>query len=116
MIGSNSPIPASTLVDAVKHDGDKARWDLLPDSMPDVVAVFGYGAKKYEEWNWARNGGFKWSRLIAAAFRHLWAFSRGEDVDPESNLPHLAHCVACLLMLLSYMRDTKAYPNDDRRK
>jgi len=37
---------------------------------------------------------------LSAAMRHLIARIKGQQVDEESGLPHLAHCVCCLLFLL----------------
>lgn len=60
------------------------------------------GAEKYGERNWER--GIAWSRVFAAALRHLWAWWRGENADPETGLPHLAHAACNLLFLLAYHR------------
>ncbi|WP_442880072.1 dATP/dGTP diphosphohydrolase domain-containing protein [Aurantimonas sp. A2-1-M11] len=43
-----------------------------------------------------------WSRLRGALDRHMAAFDHGEDTDPETGLPHLAHAACCLTFLLSY--------------
>ena len=42
-----------------------------------------------------------------ACLRHINLHRRGEEVDPESGLPHLAHAVACLMFLLEV--SDKAY-------
>lgn len=65
-----------------------------------VAAVLGFGAEKYAADNWRK--GMEWRRLYGAALRHLMAWERGEDLDPESGLPHLAHAGCCILFLLSY--------------
>jgi hypothetical protein len=84
----------------LKHDADKPPVDLLdPEAMLAIAAVLGFGARKYAAHNW-RNG-IAWSRLYAAVQRHLLAFWMGEEVDPESGLPHLAHA-SCGLMFLSW--------------
>ncbi len=86
---------------AVKHDTEKSRADLLPVlALSSVGDVLGYGAKKYAEHNWRL--GMSWGRMLGAALRHLFAFMRGEDLDPESGLPHLAHASCCCLMVLEY--------------
>lgn len=64
------------------------------------------------QWNWAK--GFTWSRLIGAALRHLFAFARGEDRDPESGLSHLAHAGCCILFLITHERCKLG--TDDRYK
>ncbi len=58
--------------------------------------------------------GTRWGRYYAAAQRHLNAFWAGEDMDPESGLPHLAHAMWCCATLLDYSKDHKDM--DDRKK
>ena len=100
------------MTEGVKHDDGKARYDLLPpDALDAITQVFTYGAAKYADRNW--EGGMAWGRLFAAMMRHCWAFWRGEDVDPESGLPHLAHAGACVLMLLAYMQ--RGIGHDNRK-
>ena len=95
----------------IKHDGDKLRWDLLPyAALSDVAAVFNLGAEKYTAWNWM--GGMPYSRVFNSAQRHLLAFWSGEDNDPESGEPHIAHAAANLLFLLTYAK--QGIGSDDR--
>lgn len=85
----------------VKHDQDKPPMYLLdPEFLEGVAKVLGFGADKYNAHNW-RNG-IKYSRLISAAYRHLGAINRGEDIDAESGLPHVYH-LGCNVMFLSAM-------------
>lgn len=58
-----------------------------------------HGALKYGEWNW-RSIPINATPYIAAARRHLAAWTDGEDVDPESGLSHLAHVAATLAILM----------------
>lgn len=96
-----------------KHDQRKPALDLVPPAALEAVAeVLTFGAEKYGRHNWRRSGGLEWSRLQAAALRHLVAFGRGEDLDPESGLPHLAHAGCCVLMLLEYQQGGEGI--DDR--
>ncbi len=60
--------------------------------------------------NW--RGGISYSRLIAAALRHLFAVVRGEDLDPESGLPHVDHLGCCWMFLSNMMKTRKDL--DDR--
>lgn len=88
---------------AVKLDQGKPAVDLLPFlALAGVGEVLGYGAKKYAANNWRK--GLAWSRLSAAALRHLFAFMRGEDLDPESGLPHLDHALCCILFLSEFQK------------
>jgi hypothetical protein len=100
------------LVDqGVKNDQEKPRMDLLcPHAMEDLAKVLTHGAKKYGDWNWAK--GISYTRLIAAALRHLFAFASGEDIDPESGLPHVAHAMCCMMFLLGMSKYIEG--KDDR--
>lgn len=88
---------------AVKHDEGKPRYDLIPPFALDLVAqVMTYGATKYGERNWEK--GLKPERLFAALMRHSWAWMRGETIDPETKLPHLAHAAASVMMLIDTLQ------------
>jgi hypothetical protein len=95
------------MTEGLKFDGDKVDWSLLPiEAMEEVLKVLQFGAKKYARNNY-RNG-FDTNRLIAAALRHITSWQRGDDLDPETGLSHLAHGTCCLLMLLTNLYDGKA--------
>ena len=96
-----------------KADGGKPRMDLLdPLALEGLAAVLTFGANKYAAHNWRK--GIANTRLIAAMLRHLFAIMRGEDLDPESGLPHIDH-VGCCWMFLS--NNMKTRPEmDDRWK
>lgn len=80
-----------------KFDGGKPAMDLVPPrALLQVGAVMAYGAQKYSAHNWRK--GISVSRYLGAAMRHILAVVAGEDNDPESGLPHLAHAAACVLM------------------
>jgi hypothetical protein len=84
-----------------KFDTDKPRWDLLPlEAIACVVDVLTYGARKYAPDNWRAVPDAK-RRYYAAAQRHLSAWWLGEQDDPETKLPHLAHACCCTLFLLA---------------
>lgn len=106
-------MPENTWTEGVKYDADKAPIDLIdPDFLVGLAEVLGFGAKKYAAHNWRL--GIQYSRLIAAAYRHLGAINKGEDVDPESGKPHVYH-LACCVMFLSKMMESR--PDlDDRYK
>jgi len=98
---------------AIKFDGDKLPLHLLStEAMNQTAAVLAFGAQKYAAHNWRK--GFAWSRPLSAAMRHITAFNAGEDKDPESGLPHLAHAACCIMFLLEF---EKTHPHlDDRYK
>lgn len=97
----------------LKYDNEKPPMALLdPEFLEGVARVLGFGANKYAADNW-RNG-ISYRRLISAAYRHLGAINKGEDVDPESKLPHSYH-LGCCVMFLASMMNTR--PDlDDRWK
>jgi hypothetical protein len=57
------------------------------------------GACKYGRANY-REIGVRASIYVDAARRHLTAWFEGENADPDSGLPHLAHALACLAILV----------------
>lgn len=82
-----------------KFDGEKNRLELLPPiALERIAEVFTFGAKKYDSWNWSK--GIAVSRLYGALQRHLNAWYRGEEIDPESGKSHLSHAGCCMIMLL----------------
>jgi len=109
-MGNSSPLEADRddarpLIDpgtgARKADQSKPRVELLPGRvLADIAEVLTFGAEKYEDNNWRK--GFDWSRMYGAALRHLLAWSEGEDIDPESGLPHLSHALCCVMFLQEY--------------
>mgnify|MGYP003472555822 CR=1 FL=1 len=102
--------------EAVKADIGKLDWSLVPfEALEGMVEVLEFGAKKYSAWNWTTGGGFMWTRLVASTLRHLFAFARGEDLDPESGLSHISHGQCNLLFLAYYIRN-KNTVKDNRRK
>lgn len=88
--------------DIAKHfDTDKTRYDLHPVVALEAIAdVWAYGAKKYDEYNWTK--GMPWMKIYGSILRHVFSWAKGEELDVESRLPHLAHAGCDLLILLSY--------------
>lgn len=66
----------------------------------------------YPMWNWAK--GMPWSVPYECMLRHLDAWYRGEDLDPQSGKPHLAHVMCNLIMLTVYAATYRE--GDDRPK
>lgn len=91
------------------------RNSLIPVKALNVIArVYHYGASKYAAHNWRK--GYDWSLSYDACRRHLDAFWDGEDLDPESGLPHLAHAGFHILTMLTFMLDPRYSSKDDRYK
>lgn len=99
--------------EGVKYDADKPRYDLIPPELLEETAiVLTYGAVKYSERNWEK--GMAWHRPFGALMRHMWAWWRGENVDPETGFSHLAHAACCIAFLIAYER--RRIGADDRPK
>lgn len=96
-----------------KHDQGKPSLALLPgESLEEVAKVLDFGANKYGVYNWRK--GFTYTRVTSAALRHIFAFLRGEDKDPETGLSHIAHAICGLLFLLTFILTKTG--TDDRYK
>jgi hypothetical protein len=90
--------------------GSKGRKQAVFANMSLVADVYearvhGFGVMKYPdeagEPNWSR--GMPWSWFYDALRRHIAAFWSGEDINPESGLPHLAHARWMISNLIEYL-------------
>lgn len=85
-----------------KFDGGKLEYGLLPPlALEEVVKVLTFGAQKYDRDNWQKVPDSK-RRYFDALQRHVWAWKRGEQLDPESGIHHLAHAMCCLMFLYEH--------------
>jgi hypothetical protein len=102
---------------AIKFDSGKTDWSLMPfEAVEEINKVLEFGAKKYNEgqttrehWNWAKGEGLGIPRVLSAILRHLFAFSRGEKIDPESGLSHIAHAGCGIIFILYYLKYPEKY-------
>lgn len=78
----------------------KAPLEYLVTSVwPEDAVVHKHGADKYGRLNW-RVDPILYSTYKAAMLRHMVAFfDKGEDIDPDSGVSHLAHIRACAAVL-----------------
>lgn len=84
-----------------KDDAGKSRLDLVPPEAVFALGdVLGFGATKYKPRNWEK--GINYGRVFGAAMRHLWAWWRGEQKDPETGFSHLWHALTCIAFLVAY--------------
>jgi hypothetical protein len=94
-----------------KLDEGKLRYDLLPPlAMDELVRVYTFGVQKYAARNWEK--GLPWTKWFAAIMRHVMDWLKGENLDPESGIHHMAHAAwNCLALTEYYLRKTG---QDDR--
>jgi len=98
-----------------RFNSGKAALDMIPLHLLEGAARVFHKATTREEnpypkWNWAC--GMPWSVPVGCIKRHLAAFERGEDRDPDSGELHVSHILCNVLMLEQYYR---AYPEGDDR-
>jgi hypothetical protein len=101
------------------HGDAKVQLQLLsPYFKEEVALVMSHGAAKYGAWNW-RETEIKLTTYIGAIQRHIDAWQKGEDFDPDSNLLHIAHAAACINVVIDaaacnvLIDDRPAEPDDD---
>lgn len=83
-----------------KDTEGKDPWDLLPwEPIQQIVKVLGFGLRKYSRGNWKFVPEPR-DKYFSALMRHLVSWRDGEQINPESGLPHLAHAGCCLVFLL----------------
>jgi len=104
-----------TPTEAVRYDQNKTNWSLMPfEAVEEINKVLEFGANKYAAWNFTKNGGMNHSRVLNSLLRHIFSYMRGEDLDPESGLSHLAHAGCNILFLLYYKKYPEIFTKDDR--
>ena len=94
--------------------------DKLPLHLwPKIASAYGClglldGMLKYGRSNW-RVAGVRASIYADALERHMGYWFEGQDTDPDSGLPHLAHALACIAILIDaqssgQLTDDRQYP------
>lgn len=101
--------------EALRFDQGKTNWSLMPfEAVEEINKVLEFGANKYAEWNFVKDGGMNHSRILNSCLRHIFSYMRGEDCDRESGLSHLAHAGCNILFLLYYKKYPEVFTKDDR--
>jgi hypothetical protein len=69
-----------------------------------AAAILAPGAEKYGRKDWEK--GMPKEEVIDSLMRHLLAYVGGEDLDPDTGLPHV-DAVTCNALMLAEFRHTK---------
>jgi hypothetical protein len=101
------------MAQADRFNEGKRQWALVDfESLEPMVEVLEFGAKKYSPDNWKK--GLPVRSIVESLLRHIFAFLRGQDKDPESGISHIGHMM-CNLMFLSYVMKHKKEEFDNRK-
>lgn len=88
-----------------KYDEGKLRYDLVPPQAIKALAeTLTVGAAKYAPNSWQQVPDAE-RRYTAALMRHFEAYRSGEELDPETKLSHLSHCMANISFLLHFQSE-----------
>ena len=81
----------------IKDTKGKARLELLKrHTLIGIAKVREFGINKYQndvDWQHTPEHAY-----LGAALRHIYAAIDGEELDPESGLPHIDHAMASLML------------------
>ncbi len=97
-----------------KKDEGKSRIELIdPDMIEALGHVMRLGAIKYADDDWR---GLTTRRVTGAALRHVFAYLKGQDLDPEFGTHHLINAIAELQFAYAISRDSPELDNRYRKK
>ena len=100
--------------EGIKYDSEKPKMNLLPPkAIVEISKVLTFGAAKYDAENWRKLDDLQ-NRYTAGALRHIFAHMDGEELDPETNLSHLAHAMCCLLFKLEIELEERTKEKEPR--
>ena len=109
-------LKVSDMDTAIRYNEGKLDWSLIPwDSVEEILKVLEFGKIKYSAWNWNKGEGFKYTDVFNSMVRHLFAWIRGQDNDPESGLNHMAHVGCNVLFILYFIKHKNRYKDNDDR-
>lgn len=90
----------------------EARLELVPPSaIEEVSRVLALGEKKYGKNDYLKTN-LKHTKMVRKALRHITAYLKGYDTDPEIGTHHIAHAITNLLILLEMVIINRG--DDDR--
>lgn len=121
-IQNNTPLVGESLMDKFVTMKDsnpkdaigatKVSMSLLPQQvLAEASLGLTEGALKYGAYNY-REIGIRASIYFDACMRHMMRYWEGEDIDPDSGLPHLTKAMDCLIVMRDAQMNGKCF--DDR--
>jgi hypothetical protein len=91
---------------AKRYNAGKPRYSLIDyASLESLVRVLEFGEAKYGRDNWKL--GLSKESVMDSLIRHIAKLNDGEELDSESNLPHIGHAMCNLMFLEYYKRNEK---------
>jgi hypothetical protein len=107
-----TPDPANPKDVIGSHKIPLSIWPPVATALGALALVDGAG--KYGRQNY-RVTPVRASIYVDAALRHIAAWQEGEDVAPDSGVPHIGHALACLAILADAraagtLIDDRSYP------
>src|SRR6185295_6841615 len=92
---------------AMRFNKGKPEWSLVDfQAFIPMVRVLEFGAQKYARDNW--KNGLDMDQILDSMLRHIFAIIDGQDIDPESGLPHIGH-IQCNTMFYAHFRKKKLH-------
>lgn len=90
---------------SLRYNEGKLKWSLIHyESMEPMVRVLEFGLKKYKIDNWKI--GLDKKENLESMMRHLTRIMDGEEIDPDSGLPHMGH-IQCGAMFHNFFNHPK---------
>lgn len=84
----------------LRYNNGKTKWSLMDfDTLEGALKVFEFGTEKYGVDNWKK--GLKTTEICESLMRHLVSYLNCDDIDKETNLPHVDH-ILCNAIMLAY--------------
>lgn len=91
----------------LKYDSDKPDYTLVNKELMEAVAKgMTIGVKKYGRLNYRNFTKTDIPRFEAALLRHMFAHLSGEEIDADTNLPHL-FLVGTNLNIILWLKENK---------
>ncbi len=104
-------------MNSLRYNAEKPKYSLLDlRTLIPAIKAFAYGATKYARDNW-KLPPKEPTEHLDSAMRHIVALLSGKQRDDESNVEHIGHAIANLLMYsYHFSDDLKEARESDKKK